>query len=364
MRHRLTAAAFALLLTAQAPPAPAPAPASGPAVVTPAALAPYVKDGRFDPGDYGWMRGSFADATPTQKAGWKALWAWREACRGAQFAAIRAELAKRGITPITIDRSNGTGLSGAMAYALPQGDQGERWPAFQAARARAQPIARAIVWSAALAQSAADPTPTPDQPDLAAALLTRPITDQMLRRALSWDQGGIPGAPPLDPAARGVAAGLIWLAIAERDHANTAWLKATVADRGWPTVAKVGATASHLAWLLVQHADDDPIFQLDMLRLMEPFAARAEVARRDYAYLYDRVMLKLAGKQRYGSQMECVGGRYAPQPLEDAANVDRLRATMGLGTMADDAAQIAKEYGPCPVEPMVPPAVPTPPLRR
>jgi hypothetical protein len=30
----------------------------------PAQLEPYVKDGRFDPGDYGWMKGRFGDATP------------------------------------------------------------------------------------------------------------------------------------------------------------------------------------------------------------------------------------------------------------------------------------------------------------
>jgi len=30
----------------------------------PAPLAPYVKDGRLDPGDYGWIKGRFDDATP------------------------------------------------------------------------------------------------------------------------------------------------------------------------------------------------------------------------------------------------------------------------------------------------------------
>ena len=168
----------------------------------------------------------------------------------------------------------------------------------------------------------------------------------------------------LDPAARGVATGLIWLAIAERDHANTAWLKEIVAAGGWPTIAKVGVTASHLAWLLVQHADDDPVFQLDMLRLMEPLAARGEVAKRDYAFLYDRVMLKLADRQRYGSQMGCTGGQYAPQPLEDAANVDRLRAAMGMGTIAQNMARMRKEYGPCPVDAAPAPPVPTRPASR
>lgn len=329
--RRLLPALLTLFLTAETPP--------------PATLAPYLSQGRFEPGDYGWMRGAFADATPAQKAEWRALWAWRNTCRAEQFASIRAELAKPGITPTAaIEQSNGNGVCGALAYAKPHGNQGDSWPAFQAAVGRGRPVALAIVWSAALAQAGADP----DRPDSASLLIARPVTDQLLRRSVSWDQGEIAGAPPLDPAARSVGEGLIWLAISARDHANTAWLKALVAAQGWPTIAAVGEDASHMAWLLVQHADDDPVFQLDMLRLMEPLAARGEVAKHDYAYLYDRVMLKLAGKQRYGSQMTCAGGRNVPLPLEDAAHVDDLRRAMGLGTVAENTARIEKAYGPCP----------------
>lgn len=57
--RRLLLAALALILTAETPP--------------PATLAPYLAQGRFDPGDYGWLRGAFADATATQKAQWRAL---------------------------------------------------------------------------------------------------------------------------------------------------------------------------------------------------------------------------------------------------------------------------------------------------
>lgn len=338
MLKRLAFASLALILTAEMPP--------------PAALAPYIKEGRFDPGGYGWMRGAFADATPLQKAQWQALWAWREQCRAEQFAQLRSELARRGVAVSQSNRTNGTGPCGSFAYALPHGGQGDNWSVFRAAVARARPIAQTIVWTAGLAQAVADP----DKPDTASLLIARPVTDQVLRGSLSWDKGEVAGAPLLDSAAQGVAEGLIWLAISERDHANTAWLKATVVAQGWPTIAKVGEHASHMAWLLVQHADDDAVFQLDMLRLMEPLAARGEIARKDHAYLYDRVMLKLTGKQRYGTQMTCAGGRNVPQPLEDAANVDRLRKAAGMGTVAENAARIEQAYGPCPPDPVPSPA--------
>jgi hypothetical protein len=102
-------------------------------------------------------------------------------------------------------------------------------------------------------------------------------------------------------------------AMTARDHANTEWLKGIVAERGWPTISQVGEEAAFNAWLLVQHADHDPLFQLRSLRLMEPLVAQGEVTKQNYAYLYDRIMLKLAGKQRYATQVMCRdGGEAAP----------------------------------------------------
>ena len=55
MIPRNIALAFgALFLCAAEPPPP------------PTALEPYIKDGRYDPGDYGWIKGRFQDATAAE----------------------------------------------------------------------------------------------------------------------------------------------------------------------------------------------------------------------------------------------------------------------------------------------------------
>jgi hypothetical protein len=123
--------------------------------------------------------------------------------------------------------------------------------------------------------------------------------------------------------------------MAKVDFDNTEWLKRHVADKGWPKYSEVGEKASNAAWLLAQHADHDPLFQLRALRLMEPLLAGKEVSPRNYAYLYDRVMLKLAGKQRYATQLTCENGERIAQPLEDAERVDELRAEVGLEPFAE-----------------------------
>ena len=334
MIRRLALLAAALFATAEAPP--------------PAPLAPYFKGGIFNPADYGWMRGAFDGASPQQQADFKAIDGWLNACRQESYAATRAALVALGITdPKLRIGAYGEAPCGAVGMAFPQGDTGKDWAVFQTKVASARRIAATLTWSAALAQGVGDEAGD----TLPAQLIARPITDQVLRGAVAWNEGEIKGAPPLDPMEAGIVRGLLWSAIRARDHANTAWMKTLVAKHGWPTIAMVGPKASDSAWLLVQHADDDPVFQLKMLRLMEPLAAAGQIAPKTVALLYDRVTLQIAGTQRYGTQMTCATGDWQPLPIEDATKVEDYRRSAGLNTMAENTARIRKEYGPCPPMP-------------
>jgi CubicO group peptidase (beta-lactamase class C family) len=94
----------------------------------------------------------------------------------------------------------------------------------------------------------------------------------------------------------------------------------------------VGGDGASAAWLLAQHADQDRPFQREVLAHIEKLMATGEAGRKDYAYLYDRVH----EPQRYGTQGTCVDGkRWEPREIEDAANVDRRRAEVGLPSMAE-----------------------------
>jgi hypothetical protein len=70
---------------------------------------------------------------------------------------------------------------------------------------------------------------------------------------------------------------------------------------------------------------------------MEPLLATREVSAGDYAYLYDRITLKLTGKQRYATQFRCSEGKMQPRPLEQPDQVDELRAAMQLPPLAEYA---------------------------
>lgn len=47
--------------------------------------------------------------------------------------------------------------------------------------------------------------------------------------------------------------------------------------------------------------------------------------------MYDRLALSEGRAQRFGSQMDCRGGRYVPsEPLEDPQDIDRRRMALGM----------------------------------
>jgi hypothetical protein len=185
--------------------------------------------------------------------------------------------------------------------------------------------------------------------DFARTLPARFQLDQMLARSLSWGAGAASaGAPELPPMARAIVLARLNTAYLAQTERDAEWLKAAVGQSGWPTESTYGQVAALQAWLLAQHSDHDPLFQLEVLRLMEPLAERGEASKSSLAFLYDRVMLKLAGKQRYGTQYHCVDGQRKPQPLEDELAVDRLRREAGMETLAENIASGNKLFGPCP----------------
>jgi hypothetical protein len=118
-------------------------------------------------------------------------------------------------------------------------------------------------------------------------------------------------------------------------HDNVEWLKHVIAGRGWPGRSMVGVDGADAAWLIAQHADDDPDFQRECLGQIEKAAAAGEVTLSNLAYLTDRVMLKEKGYQRYGTQFQHGPGGPEPFPLEDPDRVDELRESAGLIPLAE-----------------------------
>jgi hypothetical protein len=172
---------------------------------------------------------------------------------------------------------------------------------------------------AALAQR--DQTRTFSAPELRAELERRFEADQRERQKLIVDRRD------RDVGNR----------VRRMDIENLVWLKHLVKDNGIPTVAQVGESGVHWTWLLVQHADDDPQFQLSVQPIFVQRQEAGELPADDLARLTDRVLLAAGKPQRFGTQFDWYSGQFNPTGVVNIANIEANRQALGLMPLADYA---------------------------
>jgi hypothetical protein len=209
---------------------------------------------------------------------------------------------------------------------------------------------------ASLLLAAAPQTP-PDAPDAAAPVTSKaaaprnPALRDLLARLVQADQAvraraladprTRPGQPITDPAV--LALIRQWI---ETSRYNTATMKRILDEHGWPGKTLVGKDGAHDAWLLVQHADGDRAFQKRCLDLIRRAAARGEASKIDMAYLTDRILVAENKPQVYGTQFrQTPTGGMVVHVIEDEANVDARRQSVGLPPLADYKRALEKVYG-------------------
>lgn len=118
---------------------------------------------------------------------------------------------------------------------------------------------------------------------------------------------------------------------------NTQVLKIMLKEHGWINISRFGRKADSDAWLLVQHADQDPAFQASVAFLLEALVEIGETNINNFAYLYDRVALKyqqLGLKQRYGTQFIVKKNSLELQPFSGTIqDINARRKEIGLPTV-------------------------------
>lgn len=114
------------------------------------------------------------------------------------------------------------------------------------------------------------------------------------------------------------------------DSFNTGILKHVIDKDGWIRDDKHGEGAANSAWLITQHADDDPEFQRDALDLIEANLGAPGVRYAHFAYLYDRISVNEQKVQKYGTQGSCKNKIWEPHPIENLAGIDEIREKAGL----------------------------------
>lgn len=126
--------------------------------------------------------------------------------------------------------------------------------------------------------------------------------------------------------------------VLELDADNVKWLFTVVRRAGFPTAAQVGEEGVRHAWLLAQHADTQPAFQIALLPALEQRHADGELDGVSLSRFTDRVLLAEHQPQRYGTQYPWETWATRQVALPDGQSVgviDASRRALGIMPLAD-----------------------------
>jgi len=126
-----------------------------------------------------------------------------------------------------------------------------------------------------------------------------------------------------------------WKLIHEKDSINLIEVQKILDTKGWLGKDVIGRQGNTTLFLVIQHSDID--VQLKYLPMMREAVKKGNASPSSLALLEDRVALRQGKRQIYGSQIytdEITQEMYVA-PLIDPENVDKRRADVGLGKLAD-----------------------------
>jgi hypothetical protein len=141
----------------------------------------------------------------------------------------------------------------------------------------------------------------------------------------------------------------LWRIQKRIDLDNQQWLAEEINKNGWPGIYKTGETGDNMAWLIVQHADNDTSFQKKCLQLLKLALLNNETNIHNIAYLEDRVRINTNRKQLYGTQFENVvkEGKTIDlvlKPTEDLICLNKRRSYMNLPPVEEYLNASRKRY--------------------
>ena len=309
----------------------------------PALLEQVPADAAVDLAALEWMAPRFS-SDAAERARWDALVAWaRGPASEDETQRLRDAFADRGVDASALPRGCYRNHRCALVVnADAVAADFTSWDAFRDAARQAQPY---VATYRQVAGSVATVHKVRDDADVAtkdAKELARRFTqDQMLRYAFDSLPGH--GEESISTPTYFLYAFALDADLRQLDDSNIGYAQQQI-DRygGWPAPPKINEEMHQQLWALVQHGDHRPELQYDALQAMQrSYEGRA--LPRQYAFLHDRVMLKLTGKQRYGTQVRCVDGARVAQPLDGSGDVDALRKSVGMTTLA----QYLKDFPDC-----------------
>jgi len=126
-----------------------------------------------------------------------------------------------------------------------------------------------------------------------------------------------------------------WKIIAKKDSLNVIEVSKILNERGWLGADIIGYKGNKAIFLVIQHSELET--QVKYLPMMREAVKKGNAKASSLALLEDRVALRQGKRQIYGTQIHSdpKTREMFVAPLIDPENVDRRRAEVGLGKLAE-----------------------------
>lgn len=126
----------------------------------------------------------------------------------------------------------------------------------------------------------------------------------------------------------------LWKTVHIKDSLNLIQVMAILDKYGWLGADVVGSKGNSTLFLVIQHADLKT--QEKYLPMMKEAVKNGKAFGGNLALLEDRIEIRNGRKQIYGSQITMDdSNKYYVSPLIDPDNVDKRRASVGLGPLSE-----------------------------
>jgi len=113
-------------------------------------------------------------------------------------------------------------------------------------------------------------------------------------------------------------------------------LDSVIKIHGYPGYNLVGKSGESDFWVMVQHADFDPGFQAEVLKLLKEQVEQKNADANHIGLLTDRVRKNTNQPQLYGTQVSYnTFGQAYIEALEDSINVNKRRKILGMETLQE-----------------------------
>lgn len=123
------------------------------------------------------------------------------------------------------------------------------------------------------------------------------------------------------------------------ERSNAGRLQTLLARCGWPLRSVWGDAAGYAAWQLIRQYGQDLGLQRMAAPHLERAVAAGEAPGRELALLLDRIAVAEGRPQEHGTQMQQLGCRWVPQPMDDRARVEERRRQLGLPSLEEQERQ-------------------------